>query len=654
MIRNSTLTLLVSFFLCFKMVTIHAATITSVGTGAWNNPASWDIGIPTINDDVVIAINHKIDIGLYDAKCNKLSVNGTLDLASSYSYSFLVNNYAVFNVNSILNMSGGQIIVVGNGSIPLGIANLDVTNISTLNTTGGTIYIMNPNSNGEPCIRGAKEFGNTVSLGLSSTPIFNTDFTFASSPNQPIFKNLEVNFDATTNSTKARLKNLIVKGAFGVNRGHFINAGPSEKIFVGGNFNIGDMGIVEGDVEFNGADQQNINPLGTNMTVLFKGNLTVNANRVKIKLNLEIPNPYVLNLGKGIFDAGSFTLTLNSPPVIGVTPLSKTKFISTHDLYGELGTLKIKNMTGATLFPVGYEMGAATPRYAPVIITPSVSSDFSVTVQPKNSIILSVDSLKQVWEIRRNNAATANITFQWDTDDEEGNFSTNRNNCKIYHYSSGTWSAISGLGVSTNGTTHTKTVTNVSSFSPFTVLTTATLPVSLTEFKAKAVSNRAILTWSTANEINNQGFDIERSLDGNQFDKIGFVKGNGNSNILLSYIFSDENFTQTAFYRLKQIDFDGKIEYSRIVQLEKTKTGTIKVYPNPITSNANLNVEFASESRGVVDITLMDVSGRIIFQNKYDATSSLINIPTQDLASGLYIVKVLNGLNVNIQKIIKD
>jgi Secretion system C-terminal sorting domain len=686
MIRTSTL-LTCFCIVLLTSINIQAATITSTSAGGdWNMLATWQGGIvPTLADDVIIQSGSNVTIssmnGSYNAQCKSLSVNGTLNHASNnvligggdggnapfiingtlnlsggYNFSFVVNGFMKFNTGSTFNMPFGSIILNGNdgtapGSVQAGQAILDVTDISTLNLTNGTIYILNPHFvSGEPCIKGAKTFGATISLGNNNPPKTPTDY-IVSNTHQPIFNNLEVNYNAA-NGSKARLSTIVVKGVFGVNNGHFINASGSEKIFVGGDMTIGDNGVVEGDIEFNGAFQQNINAIGTNTSILFKGNLIANTGfRVKMKLNVEIPSPYTLRLENGLFDVGSHTLTLNEP--VTVTNPSSTKFITTHDLYSEVGILKIKNRNSATLYPVGYELGAGSPHYTPVTITPSVSSDFSVSVYPKNSVV-ALDSIRNVWDISRNNAASADIVFQWNTDDEQGNFGSYRNNCRVYHYNGSTWDAITGNGANTSGSIHTKTATNVSTFSPFTVLTSATLPVSLTEFKAKAVGKNAVLTWSTATEINNSGFDIEKSLDGINFSKIDFVKGNGNSNVLLSYISVDNDFSQSAFYRLKQIDFDGKIEYSRIVQLEKSKSGTIKMYPNPIINNATLNIEITSEISDVVDVSVMDISGRVIYKNKYEATSNAISVPTQDLARGLYLVKVQNGLNISIQKIVKE
>jgi hypothetical protein len=687
MIRTSTL--LTSLCLVLFTSIIHAATVTSTSTGGnWNATTTWENGtLPLNTDDVIISATSTVNItslggnavcksltvngslnfqsnncliGLGLGHNNPVIVNGTLSLNGGYSDNFLIHGYLKFNTGSTFNMSFGALSINGNdgtgiGSVQSGNAILDVTDIATLNATAGTIYILQPHFvNGEACIKGAKTFGNTISLGNNTPSITPTDFVISSV--KPIFENLEVNYIPNSNN-KARVSAVTVKGKFGVNSGHFFNAGGSEKIFVGSDMIIGVNGIIEGDVEFNGTLQQNINPLTLTSpsSVLFNGNLYVNSlKRVKIKVNLEIPLGKNLYFISGKFDTNDKLFTLSELPVNS----SNVNFISTYDLNKEIGSFRLKNVPAgiATVFPIGYEDGEGFSSYTPLTITPTTTSDLTVSAHVANKpTITTLDTVASHWDIIRNaGTGSADVIFQWNSQDEKGAFSLLRNNCKVYRSNGSSWDAITSNGANSNGNIHTKTATNISSFSTFTIFTSTALPVSLTEFKAKAVGNKAVLTWSTASEVNNQGFDIEKSFDGTNFSKIDFVKGNGNSNILLSYISVDDNFAQTAFYRLKQIDFDGKIEYSRIVQLEKTKTGSAKVYPNPITNNSNLSIELTSDSKALVDISLIDISGRIVFQKKYDVTSDLINIPTQDLVRGIYFVKIQNGLNFNTYKIVKE
>jgi Secretion system C-terminal sorting domain len=700
MLRNCTL--LIFLFLSFSVHTF-AVTITTNGTtgGNWNDPQTWSKDpitstprLPTINDDVIILAGDIVGVSaatfsLDPAYCNSLVVNGTLNYISnnlfvgetydrggkhaviingtlnmqgSYSNNFIINGYLKFNAGSTFNMNSGALTIDGNdgtaaNSLPAGTPFLDMTDISqsNFNMINGTIYIMNPHFiNGEPCIKGAKTFklNGTVSLGNNNVPRSSGDF-IVSATDKPIFQNLEIYYNST--STKALLENITVKGAFGVNRGTFNNAGGASRIFVGGDLNIGIGGVIDGDIEFNGALQQNINPLfegvNTISSAIFNGNLTVNTpKRVKIKLNLELPAGKKLTFINGKFDTNNKTLTLTDLPV---NPTSNN-FVSTFDLNSEIGTLKIRNISAATLFPVGYEMGEVFGSYIPVVITPTAASDFSVSGHPLVLSTLGFEKVAPQWDISRTNTAGADISFQWNTVDEVGSFS--RAKCKAYHHNGTSWDAIiPDIGTTTSvGTIHSKLASGVSAFSPFTILSPINLPVELLEFKARGLGDKALLTWSTASESNNLGFDIEKSLTGLEFVKIGFVKGNGNSNVLLNYSFTDKEFTQSAFYRLKQQDLDGNIEYSRIVQVEKTKTSAFKVYPNPVGKNVPLSIEFISDNKEALDVFLMDISGKIIFQNKYDSASNLISVPAQDLARGIYFLKIQSGSNVNMLKFVKE
>ncbi|MDP2363200.1 MAG: hypothetical protein Q8M94_05470, partial [Ignavibacteria bacterium] len=96
------------------------------------------------------------------------------------------------------------------------------------------------------------------------------------------------------------------------------------------------------------------------------------------------------------------------------------------------------------------------------------------------------------------------------------------------------------------------------------------LPVELTSFTSKVISDRVQLNWQTKTEVNNYGFEIERKTSDEQWEKIGFVNGNGNSNSPKDYLFVDKNlFGGSKFnYRLKQIDNDGQFEYSDMVVVQ--------------------------------------------------------------------------------------
>ena len=113
----------------------------------------------------------------------------------------------------------------------------------------------------------------------------------------------------------------------------------------------------------------------------------------------------------------------------------------------------------------------------------------------------------------------------------------------------------------------------------------AALPIELLSFMGQHTEKGNLLTWATTNEIQNKGFDIERSKDGIRFDKIGFVDGNGTSTQVQNYRFEDsspwESAEKVVYYRLKQLDFDGGFDYSNIISIRINGKNTIGIYPNP-------------------------------------------------------------------------
>jgi hypothetical protein len=107
------------------------------------------------------------------------------------------------------------------------------------------------------------------------------------------------------------------------------------------------------------------------------------------------------------------------------------------------------------------------------------------------------------------------------------------------------------------------------------------LPVSLTNFNAVPDNDNVVANWTTASEMGNDYFTLERSSDGVHFEKAGEIDGAGNSHAVLNYTYTDrEPYEGTSYYRLKQTDFDHKETYSRIVTVKVTAS-KFKIYPNP-------------------------------------------------------------------------
>ena len=186
-------------------------------------------------------------------------------------------------------------------------------------------------------------------------------------------------------------------------------------------------------------------------------------------------------------------------------------------------------------------------------------------------------------------------------------------------------------------------------------ITNIPLPVELINFTAERMGKQAKLQWSTATEINNDHFDIEHSKDAVDFEKIGEVKGAGNTSEIQHYAFvHPAPNTGINYYRLKQVDIDGRFEYTpiRSVVFEEIEDGIFKVsyFPNPtgadLSITTNKNVENYS-------ITVYGVDGRVILQK--DFTSGMI-LDLSDFVSGVYMVQLKDekGETKSLERIVKS
>ncbi len=191
----------------------------------------------------------------------------------------------------------------------------------------------------------------------------------------------------------------------------------------------------------------------------------------------------------------------------------------------------------------------------------------------------------------------------------------------------------------------------------------AALPVSLIQFKGDKKDNKDVLTWITTKETNNKGFEILHSFNGTEFSSIGFVSSlvkDGNSTTNLNYHFvNNQTPSGDNYYRLKQIDINGKVSYSEIVMIKGAKTNKIEfasIYPNP--AKEKLSLILSVPGIQTLNIVLTDISGRIIKEEKLVANdgNNQINLNVSDLKSGTYLIKVLcnNGCEASVQKFVKQ
>ncbi|MGB0863049.1 MAG: T9SS type A sorting domain-containing protein [Saprospiraceae bacterium] len=161
------------------------------------------------------------------------------------------------------------------------------------------------------------------------------------------------------------------------------------------------------------------------------------------------------------------------------------------------------------------------------------------------------------------------------------------------------------------------------------------LPVELTFFKGQKVAQGAELTWQTATEKNNEGFDIQRSDDGKNWETIDFIQGYGTTQETKNYTYFDKlTLTNTNYYRLMQIDFDGQFEYSHVISVSlqnQSAQPEIRLFPNPVSNQ--LNIE---GGQGLA--TIYNILGQPI--REFSIVDSLFSIETTDLPNGQYMLTI--------------
>lgn len=176
----------------------------------------------------------------------------------------------------------------------------------------------------------------------------------------------------------------------------------------------------------------------------------------------------------------------------------------------------------------------------------------------------------------------------------------------------------------------------------------AVIPVELTSFIANASGNNVNLSWTTASEINNSGFEVERKSSNTGWVKVGFVQGAGTTTETQKYAFTDKNLAvDTYSYRLKQIDFDGTFEYSNVVEVGVESPAVFELaqnYPNPFNPTTNITYFIPVETK--VKLSVYSINGELVRELVNDiqgAGSYTVNFDASNLASGMYIYRIVAG-----------
>ncbi len=369
---------------------------------------------------------------------------------------------------------------------------------------------------------------------------------------------------------------------------------------------------------------------GTSPTAFY--NLTINksANNAQMWQNISVGND--LTLTQGCLDVGNYNLA-----VVGAVSYANTCFVKTSGT----GILKRNVGNSAVLFPVGYN------SFTPLLLQNAGTAD-NFTVRVSNQVLGNGSSgtvinsavVNATWHVTEEVAGGSNVTMTatWNSGDEAAGFSRSRS--YIQYYLGSSWQSTTPAAATGNNP-YSISRSGLTSFSPFSVGSSATLPLELLNFSGYTEGGQNRLIWTTANELNNKGFQVERSPQPakgalEKWDILGFVNSKGKA---ASYEFLDAApplGAGGAYYRLRQVDNDGKETLSKVISLSNTLKSSLKIYPNPATDVLTIEViQGADKTNKMKTFHVFNILGKQVLTGNLNQS-----VDISSLSNGTYIVKV--------------
>lgn len=318
------------------------------------------------------------------------------------------------------------------------------------------------------------------------------------------------------------------------------------------------------------------------------------------------------------------------------------------------GVLKrnVPNDGTEVLFPIG------TDSYSPVILsnTGSEGSNFSVGV--KNTFDYVVADVNKVvnkqWNIAAETPLVSNlkIGLGWNGSVQAAGFNPALPNISLIRYNGTAWEE---TAAAINGTDpYSAQASGFTTFGYFGVENgTLVLPLKLLAFKASSGNglNKPVrLSWTTVNEINTKGFDIERSTNGKNFNLVDYVSSKNRPDVQ-SYVYNDTDpLPGISYYRLKQIDKDGKYEYSEIISVDNKTALSFSLYPNPVASILTIQYPVVNTN---TQITVYSSDGKKLLHKALDLGKYETAIDISELESGIYLLELNDNTERAIAKFFK-
>ena len=577
----------------------------------------------------------------------------------------------IFNNSSdpfSFKMTGGSMLLNnGSSGTSQGIFYQNDLTGSVFYMSGGTIVIEDHNKNGGTNVDWAvcgtngivTVTGGTVQFGNNSTPA-NTTFDFMPFPNvvQPNIKITGPSGSVIAlQPTKSSIEDFQFLSLYiDVNKTFDIRSilgtpGNTKKMTLTSTYdgvhafyNDGTFAPQNGTVAFSGTTSQDIG--GSSIMTLY--NLTMSSSfNLTLEKTLQVSNVLTMTSGKIITTSANILIcTSTASSNIG----SASSYVD-----GPMKHTIASSALASRNFPIG--KGSS---YRPAVLNVTHSNSTSVTYEGEvmnvaaSSLMynlpptLSTVSVVRYWNFTRQNVAnysSGSMKLYYDVDDSV----SNKLRVSVVHDDgSGNWLDLGGTG--TANYTGNITSNNISSFKTKFALgfPPSLLPITLISFNVKKINSQVRCEWTTASEINNDYFTLERSTDNNRYVPFLKIKGAGNSTTAIHYAALDEfPLAGGSYYRLKQTDYDGRFSYSEPVYVNlENDASPYKIFPNP--SNGELvhiikNGEDMSDAVIVVeDLQGREVSSSSSFSNDKKEIQLTID-PSSYTNENYYFVSVCTG-----------
>jgi fibronectin-binding autotransporter adhesin len=588
---------------------VNSWTFSSTGYGAAISTSGVPYGIP-----VVILPNSRINVNETSKSSLFTKVNGLLVLGTT-------------NKHNLGIISGTGTLRISTNTFPAG------TYTSFVSASGGTIEYYTDGSLG---ISALTMNNRTTYNNLSFTGTWNVSMT-----NSDITLNGSMNIGAGTTLVNTNNRNITVAR-------NWTNAGA----FTPGT----------GTVTFSGTTAQNIN--GT--TTFY--NLVVNKGSNNLTLagtgGTSVSNTLTLSNGHVISSSTNKIVLGSSSSISGG---SSSSFISGP-------AQRISNAGSTFIFPLGSVSGS---RYRPMTLANTSASDtWDVEYVGSNPSLSGYDNQSmnisnvrtvsefEFWLISRAGTSSADVTLSYNTDSYYPPIVGDLPSLRVARWDGTWWDLPPGGGTHSyvgNTTAGTVTVTGVTSFSPFTLASTLIfqpLPVTWLKLSAEWLGPDVIVQWTTAQETDNANFEIQRSSDGRTFTTVGSVAGSGTVTTESHYRFEDKApGYYKHYYRIKQIDFSGKFDYSNIIMLSAGEVAPEKwsAYPNPyhaeVLQLARTGGEYTTDIR--VDIYSAQGRQESLISGSVDEVNVQLAKLSSTLTPGTYLFRISSGARTQTIKVVR-